>query len=66
MSIQKPMTAKEKAYRKRRDDEWAKKTPAQKKAARKSSIPNPTPKGGKPSKAAIKAAIKYFEKKAGK
>ena len=66
MSIQKPMTAKQKAYRKLRDEEWAKKTPAQKKAARKASTPNPTPKGAKPSKAAIRKMIKLLEEKAGK
>ena len=66
MSIQKPETAKQKAARKRRDEAWAKKTPAEKRAGRKASIPNPTPKGGKPSKAALQAAIKYLEKKAGK
>ena len=43
MSIQKPMTAREKAYRKKADEKWKNMTPAERKKARTKSAPWPKP-----------------------
>ena len=54
MSIQKPMTAREKAYRKAQDERWKNMTPEEKKRSREKSKPAPTPKT---RKAALKAKM---------
>jgi len=56
MSIQKPLTAAQKARRKAADKKWADMTPAQKKRARQASTPHLAP--SKKSAAAATKAIK--------
>ena len=59
MSIQKPMTAREKAYRKAEDEKWKNMTPAERKKAR--TKPAPWPKPDK-TKKLPKAAGKLISK----
>ena len=66
MSIQKPLTAREKAQRKAREERNAKMTPAQKRDSRKKSKPIPTPtqkKKAARSKVFKSAAKRLYQKK---
>ena len=59
MSIQKPMTAREKAYRKAEEKRWKNMPPAERKMSRTRSTPQPKPK----KRALPKSAIKLIKSK---
>jgi len=63
MSIQKPMTARQKAYRKAQDEKWKKMTPEERAASRKKSKPQPKPKKRDLPKSAVKLIKKGTKKK---